>query len=61
MTPLGVFPSSLDYRALGRVTEVKNQGNCGSCWSFAATSQYESLISIATSGTKYDLAEQFAL
>lgn len=58
---LGASPASLDYRALGRVTEVKNQKNCGSCWSFAATAQYESLISIVTSGTKYDLSEQYAL
>ena len=60
-SPLSVYPSSLDYRALGRVTDIKNQGNCGSCWAFAATAQYESLISIATNGIKYNLAEQYAL
>lgn len=58
---LGASPSSLDYRALGRVTEVKDQGNCGSCWDFAATAYYESQIAIATNGAKYDLAEQYGL
>lgn len=43
------------------MTDIKNQGSCGSCWSFASTAQYESLIAIATNGTKYNLAEQYGL
>jgi C1A family cysteine protease len=39
--PLGL-PVSYDLRSTGKLTPVKNQGSCGSCWSFATYGSLES-------------------
>jgi C1A family cysteine protease len=56
-------PASLDWRNYGGnnyVTPVRSQGNCGSCWAFAATGALESqaLIDGNTPGTDVNLSEQ---
>jgi C1A family cysteine protease len=41
-----VQPVRFDWRELGKVTSVKNQSSCGSCYSFASMGNYESRLLI---------------
>jgi hypothetical protein len=56
------LPESYDARVDGLVTAIKNQGSCGSCWSFARAKALEAARIKAGYDTKViDLAEQDAL
>ena len=50
-------PPAYDAMALGYVTPIKNQGICGACWIFAATTDFESDVAIGESSL-LNFAEQ---
>eukprot|EP01095_Lingulamoeba_sp_RSL-Kostka_P013876 TRINITY_DN585_c0_g4_i1.p1 TRINITY_DN585_c0_g4~~TRINITY_DN585_c0_g4_i1.p1 ORF type:complete len:375 (-),score=133.33 TRINITY_DN585_c0_g4_i1:233-1357(-) len=51
------LPTHVDWREKNVVTAVKDQGNCGSCWSFASAQTIESAYALKT-GQLAVLSEQ---
>ncbi|KAK4487627.1 hypothetical protein RD792_005721 [Penstemon davidsonii] len=51
------LPESRDWREIGIVSPVKNQGHCGSCWTFSTTGALEAAYAQAF-GKGISLSEQ---
>lgn len=51
------LPDSIDWRDKGVVNDVKDQGQCGSCWAFSTVASVESRNAIKT-GKLFSLSEQ---
>jgi cathepsin L len=49
--------AAFDYRKMGKVTSVKDQGNCGSCWAFATAATFESSY-LMRNGRAVDVSEE---
>ena len=57
VNPGQAAPHEVDWRGKGVLTSVKDQGQCGSCWSFASSEAIESAWAITT-GELSVLSEQ---
>lgn len=52
----------MDWRSQNVITSIKDQGDCGCCWTFATCALAESFLNIKKAADqKIDLAEQFFL
>lgn len=56
--PLSTIPTDYDWVSYGMVSPVKNQGSCGSCWTFSTVGSLESHWNILGKGRNMTFAEQ---
>ena len=55
---LWALTDALDWRDAGIVGPVKNQGGCGSCWAFAATTTMEAVWALKNNEAPQRMSEQ---
>jgi C1A family cysteine protease len=53
------YPSGFDLRDYSAISPIKNQGNCGCCYAFAATSVTEGMSVMSAGMTLISLSEQY--
>ncbi len=52
-----VLPGAWDWRTMGKVTPVKDQSSCGTCWIFGTIGAFEARI-LVEEGRVFDFSEQ---
>jgi C1A family cysteine protease len=52
------LPSSFDWRSFGKVTPIRDQGACGSCWAFGTAGVMESALLIQNN-VNVNISEQY--
>lgn len=52
------IPDNYEWNDFGMVSPVKNQGNCGSCWTFSTVGAMESHWNILGKGKNQTFSEQ---
>jgi C1A family cysteine protease len=58
---LKALPSSVDWRSASVVTEVNDQGQCGSCWAFSAVEAIESAFLLANPAWRNEVPNGWGL